>query len=121
MEFVPQHYNPYLTPENAHTANPYEVSTTHNMNHYNHYDDGEEVESKLNVEEELLENPEAFNEDDYEVFEDEYGEIIVVEKDQLYGDDPQYQQEQAMRGYGDELQNGRNARNERDEEEDSMQ
>lgn len=141
IEFVPQHFNPYLTPENAHTANPYEVSTDsaavhneyngyngyngyndhNNYNGYHHQNEYEEDvedldESKLNVEDELLENPEAFNEDDYEVFEDENGEIIVVEKDQLYGDDPEYQQEQAMRGYGDQLKRSRSSRDDDDDD-----
>merc|ERR1719474_1345505 len=77
--------------------------------------------SHLNVEEELLENPEQFNSDDYEVFEDENGEIIVVEKDQLYGDDPHYQHEQSKRHFEEQQRERRQADPLSNTEDTSMQ
>eukprot|EP01083_Nonionella_stella_P099033 278528_1 len=72
-----QHFNPYLTAENAHTANPYAQTHATTTNPYLD-------PSALNVDATLVNNPTAFNEDDYEVWEDENGEIIVVEKNQMY-------------------------------------
>eukprot|EP01084_Bolivina_argentea_P147375 257863_1 len=82
MEFIPMmpcasthvDYNPYLTAENGHTADPHALSTDF-------------IQTEPPIDEST-----EFNEDDYEIWEDEHGEIISVEKDQLYADDPYYQE-----------------------------
>ena len=61
--------------------------------------DPDDFDSKLNVNEHLIDNPDVLNENDYEVFGDDNREIIVVEKDQLYRDDPEYHDRKLLKEY----------------------
>ena len=89
-------YNPYLIAGagNAPNINGNTYGLNGNSNQMQ-----DQSPCKFNAEDELINNPDAFNEDDYEVFEDENGEIIVVEKDQLYGSDPEYHDQKMLREY----------------------
>ncbi len=86
----PPHYNPYLTAENAHTVNPYAISADFVSNPV--------TQPPQNINESILNDP-TFNEENYEIWEDENGEIIVVEKDQLYGDDPYYHDQKILKEF----------------------
>ncbi len=101
----PPGFNPYLTAQNAHTVNPHALSRDFKQT-------PDKSPSKFQAHDELINNPESFNEDDYEIWEDENGEIIVVEKDQLYGDDPYYHDQKILKEYNKQRQlNGNNNTN----------
>jgi len=102
-------YNPYLTAENASTANPYELSTdfhrhVHDDDSKSHTHKPPSSSSRINMDVDILNNPHVLNEEDYEIWEDEHGEIIVVEKDQLYGDDPYYHDQKLLKQFNQERQ-----------------